>query len=299
MIPELKLVKIDNYQSLVTQSNSIRRSFERSKLCLIGKFNKGGILVMLLVFLFLLPFHSKAQCNYSPGDVILQSSQVTNPTFYTTAYLLSSPIRDSILQVNTTPTFPNLKKGVYEAYAVTYKTRDSIFNLRSGRLLEEITSTCLDFSNPFVFSVCAQPQLQQLEERTLEVCADINTQLKLTDSLTFEDADELLDTFSIFIQIIESPDRINDVLEVDLSPFTGLTQSYNNSILEINGVRSPLQVQAILRSVYFYSSSKIKGKRKIEFQVGDGINLSNAPNREINVSTLPAQPIQIFRKKKE
>lgn len=285
--------KID-HQSLANQSNSIKTLFELGELCHLGWFNKGLIFCLLC-----LPLQLVAQnCDYLPGDIALNSSQAINPTFYTTAYLLINPIQDSILQVNTQPIFLDLKKGIYKAYAITYKTRDTMLNLESGKLLEDITSNCFHLSLPFTFSVCAQPQLYNLEESIPEVCADGNTQIEITDSLNFKDADGLLDTFSIFISIIESPDSLNDVIDVDLSSFIGLTKSFSNSRLEIKNIRSPLQVKAILRAIYFYSTSKIAGNRKIAFQIGDGINLSNSPNREINVSILPPQPTKIFRKKK-
>lgn len=277
--------------------NSVNTPFKTVFICLFGRYCKG--LVISCLCFFILPFYSIAQnCDYLPGSVILNNSPENNSTFYSTVYFLITANQDSIVQVNAKPEFLDLEKGYYEAYAVTYKTRDSIFNLESGNFFKDITSNCLNFSAPFALSVCSPPLLDNLEESKLEVCADINTTLTLTDSLTFKDDDGMLDTFSILITIIESPDGLNDSLDIDLSPFIGLTKSYNSSRLEIHNIRSPSQVQAILRTVYFYSSSKINGNRKIEFQVSDGVNLSNTPNREIIVSPLPMQPIQIFRKKR-
>lgn len=238
-------------------------------------------------------------CDYLPGNITLINSPDENNNFYTTTYFMVETNQDAIVQVNETPTFLNITRGFYEAYAVTYKTRDSIRNLEKGQYFENINSECLNFSAPYSFSVCAQPTLNNLEESQIEVCADNNSTVNLTDSITVLDLDDALDTFSIFISIIESPDSSNDTLDVDLSPFIGLTKSFNAGRLEIHNVRSPLQVQAILRTTYFYSSSSVKGNRKIAFQVADGINLSNTPNREIIVTPLPTAPIQIFRKKKE
>lgn len=297
----INTLKIRKYQPLVNQSNSRNVFFETNYSFLLDCINKR--LVIIIISLFLIGFTSEISaqgCDYLPGAVILTQSPNSNPTFYSTAFFIVEANQDTILQVNTTaPTFLNLKRGFYEAYAVTYKTRDSILNLEIGNALQNITSNCLSFSAPYAFSVCSPPMLDNLEDSSLEVCADNNTTIQLTDSLTFNDLDDGLDTFSLFISIIESPDVANDTLNVDLTPFTGLTKSFNAGQLIIQNVRSTLQTQAIFRAVYFYSSSKIKGNRKIEFQVADGISLSNTPNRTIIVSPLPTAPIQIFRKRNE
>jgi len=294
-------LKIRKYQPLVNQSNSHNVFFETNYSSLLDWINKR--LVITIISLFLIGVTSKISaqgCDYLPGDVILVKGNETNTSYYSTAFFIISTHHDTILQVNTTvPTFLNLKRGFYEAYAVTYKTRDSVLNLEKGNVFQNITSNCLSFSAPYAFSVCSPPLLDHLEDSSLEVCADNNTTIQLSDSLTFNDMDNGLDTFSLFISIIESPDRVHDTLDVDLTPFTGLMKSFDTGKLTIQNVRSTMQAQAILRAVYFYSSSKIKGNRKIEFQVTDGINLSNTPNRDIIVSPLPTAPTQIFRKRNE
>jgi len=268
-------------------------------LCLSDRISKGLIFINIALFGLCLPTNLAAQgCDYLPGDIILNSSPTINSNFYTTAYFIIDNNQDTIIQVNRQPVFLNIKRGFYEAYAVTYKTRDSILNLEIGQSFDNIISDCINFSQPYSFSVCALPILDDLEGSELEVCADNSSTVILTDSLTFRDMDDALDTFSIFLSIIESPDSSNDTLDVDLSPFTGLTKNFNAGRLAIHNVRSPLQVQAILRAAYFFSSSTIKGNRTIAFQVADGINLSNTPHREIIVTPLPTAPTQIFRKRR-
>lgn len=269
-------------------------------LCFIFWFRKTIItkFFTLGILLWLFPLNNllAQNCDYLSGDVLLNASQSINTPFYDTRYFIIDSASDSILQVNLLPQFTNLEKGTYAAYAVTYKSSDSIFNLGQGHLLQDITSNCMDLSNPYIFSVCFPPQLSNLENTNLEVCAD-ETKLGLTDSINFQDEDGLLDTFSILVSIIESPDITNDFLEVDLGMFIGLQKTYTSPTLIIQHIRSPAQVQAILRAVHYYTNSTINGKRIISFQVSDGLTLSNSNYREILVSPLPQQPIQIFRKK--
>jgi len=293
-------LKLNKYQSFVNQSNSRNAFFETEFLCLLENINKGLIFIIISLGCLCLPNNLSAQgCDYLPGDITLNHSPDENNNFYTTVYFMIEINQNTIVQINEEPTFLNVSRGFYEAYAVTYKTRDSILNLVIGQSFENIISDCINFSAPFSFSVCAPPILSNLEESQLEVCADNSSTVNLTDSLTFMDLDNALDTFFIFLSIIESPDAANDTLDVDLSPFIGLTKNFTAARLTIHNVRSPLQVQAILRATYFFSSSTVKGNRKIAFQVGDGINLSNMPNRAIIVAPLPTAPTQIFRKKKE
>ena len=228
--------------------------------------------------------------------VILTANDESNNPFYSTQYFVIDGLNDSILQVNLIPHFQNLTKGNYKAYAVNYKTRDSIFNLEKGKVISEIQSNCLTLSIPFSFSVCATPTLSNLETSNLELCAD-GTQLLLTDSLIPMDEDGALDTFSIIATILESPDLVNDYLSVDLAAYPTIQQSLNRPALLIEGINSLTQVQAILRTIYFYSNSMQGGNRTIQFQISDGKNESNTLSRMIIVLPLPDQPVGIFRKK--
>ena len=106
-----------------------------------------------------------------------------------------------------------------------------------------------------------------------------------------------MDTFSIIATISESPDLTNDFLAVDLSIFIDLQEDYTAPTLTIQQIRSPMQVQAILRAIYFYSNSTITGNRIITFKVFDGLVESNTLAQEIEVIPLPNAPIQIYRKR--
>ncbi|MEM6318045.1 MAG: hypothetical protein AAF960_10265 [Bacteroidota bacterium] len=259
-----------------------------------GKYRLLLVEGLLLVTLTAL---SAQNCDYLPGNVLLNASPDTNSSFYTTAYFIVNNANDSIVQVAAQPDFLNVRRGNYAAYAVTYKLRDSIFNLSTGQIVDSIRSLCLDFSNPYVFNVCSPPQLSNLEVVALEVCAD-GSKISLTDSLHFVDNDGLLDTFSIIATITESPAPIMDTLDVDISIFYGLSKTFITPTLTIRNIRSPMQVQAILRAIHFRTNGA-QGSRKISFRVFDGLVESASLSREITVTALPSQPIRIFRKRGE
>jgi hypothetical protein len=255
------------------------------------------------IMLFLLSFwlcnaNLLAQgCDFMPGDVALVANGDNSNPFYKTDYFIVDSSNDSILQVNTLPHFANLTKGAYKVYAVNYKIRDSILNLEAGKFFSDIKSDCLDFSDPYVFSVCTNPNLSSIETSDLELCAD-GTKLSISDSIIVMDGDGSKDTFSLNASIVNSPDLFKDSLDVDLSSFIGLQKNYSAPVLMVSGIKSPSQLQAILRAIHFYSNSSVPGVRVIEFEVLDGQNKSNAQSRKIHVFPLPGQPIQIFRKKK-
>lgn len=293
-------MSIKNNQFFVNQSNRADPFFVMGLLFFIGWFKNRTIDTFLktgFIFCLLIPSKVLAQgCDYLPGDIVLNANQAANTFAYNTLYFVINIANDSILQVDSLPRFSNLKKGMYGAYAVTYKIRDSIYNLAQGQVLRDINSNCMDVSSPYIFSVCAPPQLSNLEMMGLEVCAN-GTKLELTDSIDFKDADEHLDTFSVIVSILESPDPANDFLDIDLSLFIDLQKIYIPPTLVINNIRSPAQVQAILRAVHFYANSTVKGKRIISFQVSDGLTISDTLQRKISAFPLPLQPVQIFRQK--
>lgn len=317
------ILKDDNYQSPVSQPNMVSPFFGMGLLCLEKQLNKllikqqkksknspktarsiskflsakivNKIILIGYLSVLVLPKLAAQNCDYLPGTVILNSSLNTNSSFYKTMYFIINTSNDSILQIAAQPNFTNLTRGTYAAYVVTYKVRDSIINLAIGHTLGDIAGICLAFSNPYVFKVCSPPQLSNLEITNLEVCAD-GTKIELTDSLNFIDNDNLLDTFSIIVSITGSPDLANDFLDVDLDIFIGLEKEYTAPTLIIRNIRSPMQVQTILRAIFFYTNG-LQGNRTISIQVIDGLAESTTLNRTILVSPLPNQSIQIFRKR--
>lgn len=263
----------------------------------LSYLNIRGLWISIFLSIYYLTSFGQA-CDYLPGDVTLLEEGGQSSPFYNTSYFLVDITNDSILQVQSSPIFDNLKKGDFAAYAVNYKIRDSIANLAIGNLLQDIQSNCLALSPPFNFNVCAPPILSNIEAFNLTICAD-STRIGVSDSIRFMDADENLDTFSIIISISQSPDISNDNLDVDISAFIGLSKNFMSPTLVVNNISSPSQVQAILRAIHFFSTSIIQGDRVLTVEVTDGKQNSNVLEREIIVNPLPQQVIQIFRKKED
>ena len=158
-------MKIVNNQSLVSQLNSIKILIKTGFLCPFNRTNKGLAFFIRIFIIINFPFNLLAQgCDYLPGDISLNHSEEVNSDFYTTDYFIIDINQKVIKQINSEPTFLNVKKGIYEAYAVTYKIGENILNFETGKQFDEINSICLSFSTPFLFSVCSQPILNNLEK---------------------------------------------------------------------------------------------------------------------------------------
>lgn len=106
---------------------------------------------------------------------------------------------------------------------------------------------------------------------TLEVCPngqqnDIATSIQVTD----------LDNDNLTAQItITGITDNSDILSVDLTGFSGITQTYNYPTLQITGNITPMQLQTILQTLIFSTTSTLAGVRDIRILINDTIENSN------------------------
>lgn len=117
--------------------------------------------------------------------------------------------------------------------------------------------TCLSTS----FEVCPTGQIY-----------DIATTIQTSD----------LDNDNVTAQItIQGITDNADTLIVDLTGFPAASQAYNYPTLQITGIINPSQLQSILRTLTFSTTSTMAGVRIISMIINDGIANSNEINKSI------------------
>lgn len=113
----------------------------------------------------------------------------------------------------------------------------------------------------------------------LEVCPNGNTYL-FADGVQVQDLDN--DNVTAQITIVGITDN-KDSIVVDLTGFTGVSQSFNYPNLTISGSMTSAQLQTILRTLEFSTTSSLVGTRAINILLNDGIEDSNTVTKEIQV----------------
>lgn len=105
----------------------------------------------------------------------------------------------------------------------------------------------------------------------LEVCPNGNA-YKFADGILLQDLDN--DNVTALVSISGITDN-NDSLSVELTGFAGVSQNFNYPNLTISGTINPAQLQIILRTLQFSTTSTLVGEREISILLNDSIENSN------------------------
>jgi len=143
-----------------------------------------------------------------------------------------------------------------------------------------VTFTNITFKEELIMSLATEsnnaPQIR-CPEVSLEVCPDGNAH-KFAEDIQVQDLDN--DNVTAQITIAGITDN-NDSLKVDLTGFVGVTQNFNYPNLTISGSITPPQLQTILNTLYFSTTSALVGAREISIFLNDSIENSNTVIKEI------------------
>lgn len=114
----------------------------------------------------------------------------------------------------------------------------------------------------------------------LEVCPNGNTYL-FANGVQVQDLDN--DNLTAQITIAGITDN-KDSITVDLTDFIGTSQNFNYPNLTISGAMTASQLQSILRTLQFSTTSSLVGTRVINILSNDGIEDSNTVTKEIQAN---------------
>ena len=114
-------------------------------------------------------------------------------------------------------------------------------------------------------------------ELTLEACPN-GTAYKFSTGIQVTDLDN--DNVTALITLSGITDH-NDEIQADLTGFGSVTQNFSYPSLTITGTISPTQIQTILRTLQFSTTSSLVGVREINILLNDSIENSNTLIKEI------------------
>jgi len=124
------------------------------------------------------------------------------------------------------------------------------------------------------------PILTNIENDNMLYCPASGTSTEITQTITI--ADPPSGNLSATVTITGTTDPAEDTLSIDLTSYPQATATYTYPTLTISGTISPPEMQDILRSIEFKTSSETMGVRSIEFVINDGSTNSNTATRNIN-----------------
>lgn len=97
---------------------------------------------------------SLTNCDFNTASFTVVSAQA--PLGKKTVYVLADAIDGKIVQVSNTPTFSNLVGSkTYMVLAYSYEDNGTIVNLNPGNFLNQVSSSCGDWSNGLPVKVCS------------------------------------------------------------------------------------------------------------------------------------------------
>ena len=143
----------------------------------------------------------------------------------------------------------------------------------SGSVVEFSNIT---FSDGVIISLATLPTPNTAPEitesaTTISVCPN-GQNYDITPTIQVADSNN--DDLTAQISISGSSDNA-DVIAVDLTGFPTAFQSFSYPTLQITGIISPVQMQSILQTLYFSTTSTLTGIRNISLLVNDGTVNSN------------------------
>ncbi len=93
-------------------------------------------------------------CNYCFGEsIVLEVNSGSNDPSLTTVFVLTDQ-QGNITVIQEDSDFGQLEAGLYVAFAISYDTNEGINGLEVGNNILDITGTCFDISEGFIFGVC-------------------------------------------------------------------------------------------------------------------------------------------------
>ena len=124
------------------------------------------------------------------------------------------------------------------------------------------------------------PILTNIENDNLLYCPASSVSTIVTQTITVDEPEG--DNLSATVTLTGTTDPAADILSVNLSAYPTATATYSYPTLTISGTIPPADMQAILRSVEFFTNSVVMGVRSIEIVINDGTQNSNTGTRNIN-----------------
>jgi hypothetical protein len=93
-------------------------------------------------------------CDYESNQTItFMAMGGTNASDETVQYILTDG-NGEILQINNSTMFNGVVAGNYMAYAASYPTASPPNNLNVGQNIMNIVASCIDYSAPYIFTIC-------------------------------------------------------------------------------------------------------------------------------------------------
>lgn len=114
------------------------------------------LVVALAISGSLIHIHAQDNCDYEAGDISLTASGHNAGADYTQVYALADAGTGNIVQLSNTADFTAVAAGIYDAYAINYKTSNGVSNLALDEAINSLSGDCLDVSAPFNFEVCEE-----------------------------------------------------------------------------------------------------------------------------------------------
>lgn len=112
------------------------------------------ILGYALLFIFGLGMGAQ-ECDYTTGLVEIVSTGGNNNPGYTTIYVLTD-VQGTIISIADNPRFEISEEGFFVAYAINSQNESTQEGIEIGENINNVTSDCLDISDPYSFTVCAE-----------------------------------------------------------------------------------------------------------------------------------------------
>jgi hypothetical protein len=97
---------------------------------------------------------SLTNCDYNASSFTAVSTPA--PAGVQTRYVLADALDGKIVQISNTPTFSNLiGSKTYMVLAYSYEDNGTVVNLNTGNLINQVSSSCGDWSRALSVKVCA------------------------------------------------------------------------------------------------------------------------------------------------
>jgi hypothetical protein len=97
---------------------------------------------------------SLTNCDYNTSSFTVVSTPA--PAGVQTRYVLADALDGKIVQISNTPTFSNLVGSkTYMVLAYSYEDNGTLVNLNTGNLINQVNSSCGDWSKALSVKVCA------------------------------------------------------------------------------------------------------------------------------------------------
>ncbi len=159
-----------------------------------------SLIVLLGMLLLSVGYTSAQQCDYVTGPISIITMGGNNTAGYTTNYVLTD-VEGKILAINDTPDFNVSVEGFYVVYAINNKNESVLSGLELGGNVNNVTSGCMDISEPYSFTVC-----RDLEQCNRCLGETIILQVQGDNNLPdFTTKYVLTNTSGVIISIVDEP----------------------------------------------------------------------------------------------